>query len=321
MIASSVNRKGTKGKVAQLGRACCKHYNLLLMLLPALLTFLIFRYGAMMGISMAFVDYKAKIGQSFMENIMSSPWVGLKFFKQFLGSMNGMQILGNTIIISLYKIIFGFPAPILLAILLNEMSNQKFKRVTQTLTYLPHFISWVVLAGILRMVLSPDYGITVTISRFFGTTPINFLGEKKYFRGLLVLTEIWREVGWGSIIYLAALTSIDPTLYEAAVLDGANRFQRICHVTIPCIVPTIVVMLILRTGTIMDAGFDQVYNMYNNSVRSVSEILDTYIYTKGIIETKYSLTTAVGLFKSVIGLGMVLITDRIAKALGQQGIA
>ena len=127
------------------------------------------------------------------------------------------------------------------------------------------------------MVLSPDYGITVTISRFFGTTPINFLGEKKYFRGLLVLTEIWREVGWGSIIYLAALTSIDPTLYEAAVLDGANRFQRICHVTIPCIVPTIVVMLILRTGTIMDAGFDQVYNMYNNSVRSVSEILDTYM--------------------------------------------
>ena len=277
MIVPSVNRKETKGKVAQLGRACCKHHNLLLMLLPALLTFLIFRYGAMVGISMAFVDYKAKIGQSFMENIMSSPWVGLKFFKQFLGSMNGMQILGNTIIISLYKIIFGFPAPILLAILLNEISNQKFKRVTQTLTYLPHFISWVVLAGILRMVLSPDYGITVTISRFFGTTPINFLGEKKYFRGLLVLTEICREVGWGSIIYLAALTSIDPTLYEAAVLDGANRFQRICHVTIPCIVPTIVVMLILRTGTIMDAGFDQVYNMYNNSVRSVSEILDTYM--------------------------------------------
>lgn len=320
MFAQTVERK-KKGKIARLRHDCWKHRNLLLMLLPALLTFLVFRYGAMFGITMAFVDYKAKIGQSFVENILSSKWVGLKYFKQFLGSMNGMQILGNTVIISLYKILFGFPAPILLAILLNEINNRRFKRVTQTLTYLPHFISWVVLAGILRMVLSPDYGITVTIARFFGTTPINFLGEKTYFRTLLVLSEIWREMGWSSIIYLAALTNIDPTLYEAAVLDGANRFQRIWNVTLPCILPTIVVMLILRTGTIMDAGFDQIYNMYNNSVRSVSEILDTYIYTKGIIETKYSLTTAVGLFKSVIGLGMVLITDRIAKMLGQQGIA
>lgn len=318
-IRTEANR--SRKRLAALGHACCKHYNLLLMMLPALLTFLIFRYGAMIGISMAFVDYKAKVGQSFIDNILSSKWVGFKYFEQFLTSMSGLQILSNTIMISLLKILFGFPAPIILAILLNEIHNDRFKRITQTITYLPHFISWVVLAGILRMVLSPDYGVIVGICRVLGTEPINFLGDKAYFRGLLVITEIWREVGWGSIIYLAALTAIDPGLYEAAVLDGANRFQRIWHVTIPCIISTIVVMLILRTGTIMDAGFDQVYNMYNNSVRSVSEILDTYIYTKGIIETKYSLTTAVGLFKSVIGLGMVLLTDRIAKGLGQQGIA
>lgn len=302
-------------------RACVKHRNLLLMVLPALLTFIVFRYGAMFGLSMAFVDYKAKIGQSFFQNVLSSKWVGLRYFEQFLISLNGLQVLGNTLIISLYKIVFCFPAPILLAILLNEIQSIRFKKTVQTITYLPHFISWVVLAGILRMVLSPDYGVAVAVANLFGAKPINFIGDKNYFRGLLVVTEIWREVGWNSIIYLAALSGIDPGLYEAAIIDGAGRFKRILHVTLPCLIPTIVIMLILRTGTIMDAGFDQVYNMYNNSVRSVAEILDTYIYEKGIIDTKYSYTTAIGLFKSVIGLGMVLLTDRLAKGLGQQGIA
>lgn len=300
--------------------SCKKHHNLLFMIMPAFLTFIIFRYGAMLGISMAFVDYKSKIGQSFFQNILSSKWVGLKYISQFLTSMNGIQVLENTIIISLYKILFCFPAPILLAILLNEVVQERYKKIVQTITYLPHFISWVVLAGIMRMVLSPDYGVVVVIARFLGVEPINFLGEKRYFRALLVITEMWREMGWNSVIFLAALTGIDPGLNEAAVIDGASRFQRIIHVTIPCLVPTIVIMLILRTGTIMDAGFDQVYNLYNNSVRSVSEILDTYIYQKGIIDTKYSYSTAIGMFKSVIGFTMVLATDRIAKALGQQGV-
>lgn len=320
MVQSSRNI-GVRGRAKRLLRACVKHHNLLLMMLPALATFLIFRYGAMFGLAMAFVDYKAKIGQSFLQNVMGSEWVGLKYFEQFLTSLNGTQVLRNTLLISLYKIVFCFPAPILLAIMLNELQSIRFKKVVQTVTYLPHFISWVVLAGILRMVLSPDYGVSVAIANFFGTTPINFIGNKSYFRGLLVVTEIWREVGWNSIIYLAALTGIDPGLYEAAIIDGAGRFKRIIHVTIPCLVPTIVIMLILRTGTIMDAGFDQVYNMYNNSVRSVAEIIDTYIYEKGIIDTQYSYTTAIGLFKSIIGLGMVLLTDRIAKSLGQQGVA
>lgn len=314
-------RPKQKSRFALFIHSCVKHRNLLLMMLPALLTFLIFRYGAMMGISMAFVDYKARIGQSFLENVLNSKWVGLKHFESFLTSLNGIQVLQNTIIISLLKILICFPVPILLAILLNEVTSSGYKRVVQTITYLPHFISWVVLAGILRMVLSPDYGVTVAIADFFGAEPINFIGDKRYFRGLLVVTELWREMGWNSIIFLAALTGIDPGLYEAAVIDGANRFQRIINVTIPCMIPTIVIMLILRTGTIMDAGFDQVYNLYNSSVRSVAEILDTFIYEKGIINTKYSYTTAIGLFKSVIGLGMVLLTDQIAKKLGQQGVA
>ncbi|MDL2318146.1 ABC transporter permease subunit [Eubacteriales bacterium OttesenSCG-928-A19] len=307
-------------RTRQFWRQVVKHSNLLLMLLPAFLTFLIFRYGAMLGISVAFVDYKARVGQSFFQSILSSPFVGFKHFEAFFTSMNGLQVLRNTVLISLYKILFGFPAPILLAILLNEIRNNRFKRVVQTITYLPHFISWVVLGGILRMLLSPDFGVLVPVFRALNVPVINFLGDSAYFRSLLVVSDIWVDVGWGSIIYLAALTAIDPQLYEAAVIDGASRFQRIWHITLPCLFPTIAVMLILRTGTFMDAGFDQVFNLYNNSVRSVSEILDTYVYQKGIIDSKFSFSTAVGLFKSVIGFGMVLITNQLAKAMGQEGI-
>ncbi len=307
-------------KTVLLFRQMVKHRNLMLMILPALLTFLIFRYGAMMGISIAFVDLKVKIGQSFFQSVMSSPFVGLKHFKAFFTSMTGLQVLRNTVLISFYKILFGFPMPILLAILLNEIRNNKFKRIVQTVTYLPHFISWVVLAGLLRMMLSPDFGVLVPVFKFLNLPVINFIGDSSYFRGLLVMSDIWVNIGWGSIIYLAALSGIDPELYEAAIIDGAGRMQRIWSITIPCLFPTIVVMLILRTGTFMDAGFDQVFNLYNNSVRSVSEIIDTYVYQKGIIDSKFSFSTAIGLFKSVIGLGMVLMTNFLAKKMGQQGI-
>ncbi len=309
-----------RGKAATFFHQAAKHRNLLLMMLPALLTFLIFRYGSIMGIAIAFVDLKAKIGQSFFESILSSPFVGFKHFEAFFTSMTGLQVLRNTILISLYKILFGFPTPILLAILLNELRSNPFKRVVQTITYLPHFISWVVLAGLLRMMLSPDFGVLVPAFRALHIPVINFIGDSQYFRGLLVVSDIWVDVGWGSIIYLAALTGIDPELYEAAVIDGAGRFQRIWSITLPCLFPTIAVMLILRTGTLMDAGFDQVFNLYNNSVRSIAEILDTYVYQKGIIDSKFGFSTAIGLFKSVIGLGMVLLTNYLAKWMGQEGI-
>jgi putative aldouronate transport system permease protein len=297
-----------------------KHRTLLLMVLPAFVYLIVFRYGPIAGVSIAFIDFKARIGQSFFQSILNSRFVGLEFFKEFLTSMTGIQILRNTIVISLYKIVFGFPAPIILALLLNEVRNPLFKRVVQTITYLPHFISWVILAGIIRMMLSPDFGVIVPVFRALGIPVINFLGDTSYFRGLLVATDIWQGVGWGSIIYLAALSGLDPQLYEAASIDGAGRWRQLLAITLPGIASTIVIMLILRTGTILDAGFDQVFNLQNAAVLSVSDIIDTHIYTKGIQDARFSYTTAVGLFKSVFGLSMVVLTNFIAKRSGQQGI-
>jgi len=290
------------------------------MVLPAFIYLLIFRYGPIAGVSIAFIDFKAKIGQSFFQSILTSRFVGLEFFKEFLTSMTGLQILRNTIVISLYKIVIGFPAPIILALLLNEVRNPLFKRVVQSITYLPHFISWVILAGIIRMMLSPDFGVIVPVFRFLGIPVINLLGDTSYFRGLLVATDIWQGIGWGSIIYLAALSGLDPQLYEAAAIDGAGRIRQLFAVTLPGIASTIVIMLILRTGTILDAGFDQIFNMQNAAVLSVSDIIDTHIYSKGIQEARFSYTTAVGLFKSVFGLSMVLLTNFAAKRSGQQGV-
>ena len=297
-----------------------KHRVLLLMVLPAFIYLLVFRYGPIAGVYIAFIDFKAKIGQSFFQSILSSRFVGLEFFKEFLTSMTGLQILRNTIVISLYKIVIGFPAPIILALLLNEIRNPLFKRVVQTITYLPHFISWVILAGIIRMMFSPDFGVIVPVFRFFGVPVVNLIGDASYFRGLLVATDIWQGVGWGSIIYLAALAGLDPQLYEAAAIDGAGRLRQLFAVTLPGIASTIVIMLILRTGTILDAGFDQIFNLQNAAVLSVSDIIDTHIYSKGIQEARFSYTTAVGLFKSVFGLSMVLLTNFVAKRSGQQGV-
>lgn len=293
---------------------------LLLMVLPAFIYLIVFRYGPIAGISIAFIDFKAKIGQSFFQSILSSRFVGFEFFHEFLTSMTGLQVLKNTILISLYKILIGFPAPIILALLLNEVRNPFFKRVIQTITYLPHFISWVILAGIIRMMLSPDFGFIVPIFNALGIPVINFLGDSSYFRGLLVVTDIWQGVGWGSIIYLAALAGLDPQLYEAASIDGAGRWRQLFAVTLPGIASTIVIMFILRTGTILDAGFDQIFNLQNAAVLSVSDIIDTHIYAKGIQDAQFSYTTAVGLFKSVFGLSMVLLTNFVARRTGQQGI-
>lgn len=315
-----VSQRKQKGRLRNYLRSVIRHRTLLLMLLPAFLYFLIFRYGSIAGISIAFIDFKARIGQSYFESILNSEFVGLRYFIEFLTSRIGREVLGNTIIISLYKIVFGFPAPIILALLLNELTGTKYKRVVQTITYMPHFISWVILAGIVRMILSPDFGLLLPVFRAFGMEPINFIGSSNHFRGLLVATDIWREVGWGSIIYLAALTGLDPQLFEAARIDGASRLKQIWHVTLPGIAATVVVMMILRLGTVLDAGFDQIFNMQNAAVLSTSEILDTYIYKKGIIESKFSYTAAIGVFKSTIGIAFVLLTNFAAKRLGQEGI-
>ncbi len=282
---------------------------LYLMLLPGLALILIFCYGPMYGLQIAFKDYNIGMG------IWNSPWVGMEHFQKFLTTDAATRALTNTIIISALKLVFSFPMPILLALVLNEIGNQAFKRVAQTISYLPHFISWIIVASLLNNLLSPSTGAVNAIIQQFGGSPIYFLADKSWFRPILVISNIWKEIGWSSVVYLAALSGIDPSLYEAAIVDGATRVQRIVRITLPSIMPIAVIMLILSMGNIMSAGFDQVFNLYSPQVYDVGDILDTYVYRRGLVDMSYSFSTAVGLFKSVVGLILVVTVNVIAKRL------
>lgn len=282
---------------------------LYLMLLPGLALIIIFCYGPMYGLQIAFKDYNIGLG------IWDSPWVGLKHFTKFFGTDAALRALTNTIIISFLKLIFSFPMPILLAIVLNEIGNQTFKRVAQTISYLPHFISWIIVASLLNNLLSPSTGAINAIIQQLGGESIYFLADENWFRPILVISNIWKEIGWSSVVYLAALSGIDPSLYEAAIVDGATRVQRITRITLPSIMPIATIMLILSMGSIMSAGFDQVFNLYSPQVYDVGDILDTYVYRKGLVDMSYSFSTAVGLFKSVVGLILVVTVNVLAKKL------
>jgi putative aldouronate transport system permease protein len=291
----------------------CKY--LFLLLVPVLIWYAVFAYMPLYGIQLAFKDFRI------MDGIWGSPWVGLKHFKfLFLQSPDFFKILRNTVVISFYHIIFGFPAPIILALLINEIRSSKFKKVAQSLTYLPHFFSWVILSGILLTLLSPSTGVVNYLLTLVGLEPVYFLGDPNYFRFTLVSSGIWKEVGWGTIIYLAALAGISPDLYEAAVMDGASRWKQTLKITLPSILPVIVLMLILRMGGILDAGFDQILNLYSPATYEVADILDTYVYRVGLQNFQFSLTTAVGLFKNLVAFMLVLLTNFISKRLGQDGI-
>lgn len=288
---------------------------LFLMLAPMFAYYIIFEYGPLYGIQIAFKDYMIRDG------IWNSPWAGMKHFDyMFTASPDFYRILRNTVVISFYHIIFGFPAPIILALLFNEIRSEIFKRVTQSVSYLPHFLSWVVLGGFLMTILSPTTGAVNEMLGWFGIEPIYFLGDPNYFRFTLVASSIWKEVGWGTIIYLAALAGIDPHLYEAAKIDGAGRWKQTLHITLPGIMHVIAILFIFKTGQILSAGFDQIFNLYNPAVYSVADILDTYVYRVGLMQLQYSFTTAVGLFKNVIAFSLVLFTNYIVKKLGQEGI-
>ncbi|WP_054023796.1 ABC transporter permease [Bacillus sp. FJAT-28004] len=282
---------------------------LLIMLIPAVVYYLIFHYLPMYGVLLAFKDFKITQG------IIGSPWVGLHHFEKVMSDTYFYTVLKNTLIISLSKLVFGFPVPIIFALLLSEISNMKFKRLAQTVSYLPHFISWVVMAGIFFTLFSLDGPIN-GIVKLIGGDPMLFLADDRYFRTILVVTSIFQGFGWGSIIYFAAISSIDPMLYEAAVLDGAGRFKRMFYISIPMLAPVIAIMLILSMSGILDAGFDQIFNMYNVKVYNVSDIIDTYVYRKGLIEMDYSYATAVGLFKSVVALILIFIVNKIVKWIG-----
>lgn len=286
-----------------------KHKYYFVLLFPGLLYFLLIHYWPMYGITIAFKDFKL------MEGITGSNWVGLKWFKILFAAPDFWTALSNTIIISFYKLVFNFPAPILLALLLNEVYHSGFKRIIQTVVYFPHFLSWVILGGILISLFSTDSGLLKLLG--LSISPLMDPGK---FRALLVLSELWKEVGWGTIIYLAAIAGINPDLYDAGKIDGASRLQLIRYITLPSIASTIVVLLILRTGHILHVGFDQIFILYNPLVYSVSDVLDTYVYRVGITMGRYSFATAAGLFQSVVGLILLLFTNRVAKRLGEEGL-
>ena len=286
-------------------------------LLP-IVYFIIFKYVPLLGLVAAFKNFKGFGG---MAGILSAPNIGFKNFEMFFSSVYFGRLMRNTLILSFYRLIFSFPAPIILALLLNEIHSNAFKRTVQTITYMPHFISWVVAAGLVKAIFSPTRGpINAILSGVFGIEPIYFVSENAYFRGLLIVTDIWKEIGWGAIVYLAAITGIDPTMYEAATLDGATRWQRMWYITLPSISSIVAVMFILQVGKILDQNFDQIMNLYNPAVYEVSDVIDTYVYRTGLLQGKYSFSTAVGLFKSVVSIIMVFLSNKVAKKLGTSGI-
>jgi putative aldouronate transport system permease protein len=291
-----------------------KYKYLYLMLLPAMIFYAMFKYAPMGGIVIAFKNFSPFRG------IWGSQWVGLDNFRRVFSSVDFWNVFKNTMLISLQKIVFGFPLPIILALLLNEMRILRVKKVIQTTIYLPHFISWAVVGTVFLSIFSPTFGFIPRFLEIFTGTRINFIASRKYFVPLLIASDIWKTCGWGTILYLAALTSIDPALYEAATVDGASRWQKICHITLPGLKSIIVVQLILRFGWIMDAGFEQILVMQNPVVLSVSDIFDTYVYRVGLTQGQFSLTATVDLFKSVVGLCMILTLDRVCKLLGEEGL-
>ena len=293
-----------------------KHFALVLMFVPVIVYFVIFKYIPMGGIVIAFKNYKISKG------IWGSAWCGFDNFTKAFNTPTFARAVRNTLEISGLKLLFGFPAPIILALMLNEVTHLRFKKTVQTITYLPHFLSWVVLAGMFQQLHSPNNGaVNALLRQFFGVQEsIYFLGNNKYFRGTLIVTDIWKNVGWSSILYLATISGIDPSLYEAATVDGASRWQCTRYITLPSLVSTIVIMLILSIGSIMDAGFDQVFNLYNSAVYQTGDIIDTYVYRYGLGDMKYSLATAVGLFKNVIAFVLVVGTNLITRKISGEGI-
>jgi putative aldouronate transport system permease protein len=287
---------------------------LYLLMLPTLIYFAIFKYGPLWNAQIAFKDFKPLLG------VMGSPWVGLKHFETFVNSFYFTELMTNTIVFSLAKLLLGLPIAILCAIALHETWLRRFRTFVQTMIYLPHFLSWIIMFGILLVILSPGNGLLNAIIQQFGGEPISFLTSPKHFRWVVILSDIWKETGWSTILYLAALLAISPDLYEAAAVDGATPLQRIWHISLPGIVPVIVLVTLLRMGHILEAGFNQIFVLYSVPVYSVGDILDTWVYRQGVLQFQFSLATAVGFFKGVIGLVLILISNRIAKRVAQQSL-
>lgn len=282
-----------------------KDWQLHLMILPGLLFILIFKYMPLGGITIAFKEFLPGKG------IWGSPWVGLENFEYMLALPDTKRVMWNTLFIAAAKILINFPVPIIISILLNEVKNHRFKRSVQTIIYLPYFISWVILAGIIQDLFAKE-GLINQFLGIFGAEPVFFLGNKYAFLGVLIGTDVWKNFGYNTVVYLAAITGIDETLYEAAKIDGANRFQQIWNVTLPGIAPIVVLMMILNLGNVLNAGFEQIFNLYNPLVYETVDIIDTFVYRISLVEANYSLGTAVGLLKSVVSFILIVTSYKIA---------
>lgn len=287
-----------------------KHWILYVMILPGILYYIIFKYVPLAGSAIAFQNFQI------FKGIGGSEWVGFENFKYIFSYQDFYIVLRNTAVIAFYQLVFGFPAPIILALLFNEVRLMLAKRFVQSLFYLPHFLSWVVVGGIVFELLSSQ-GVANTIREWLGLESILFMQEQQYFRTIVVISGIWKEVGWGTIIYLAAIAGINPSLYEAAVMDGANRWKQTIHITLPTMFPTILVLFLLNIGNFLELGFDQIYNLLTPMTYSVGDIIETYVYRAGVLQGQYSVTTAIGLFQSVIGFALLWIFNRMARKTEQ----
>ena len=291
-----------------------KYRHLFFMFIPAILYYIVFHYMPLYGVQIAFKDYK------FLKGISGSAWIGLTHFETLFNTPSFKEVFKNTIFISFYKFIFGFPAPIIFALLLNELTHIPYKKAIQTISYLPHFVSWVILAGIFVQFFSPNSGPVNMFLKAIGLNPIYFLADPKWFRTILVITHVWKSVGWGSIIYLASISGINQDMYEAAYIDGATRIQRIKYITLPFLDHVVTIMLIFAVGNLINDDFDQIFNLYNPAVYRVGDVLGTYNYRKGLLDMEYGYSTAVGLFKNTISFTMIILANSFTKKINDYGI-
>ncbi len=290
------------------------HYQLWLMSLPAIIFFVIFHYAPMYGVVIAFKDYRIAKG------IWESEWVGFDNFIRFFNSYRSKNLIMNTLSISTLQLLFSFPLPIIFAMFLNQMKNLKFKKVVQTISYAPHFISMVVMCGMIILFLSPSSGFINAIIRMCGGESINFMANKEWYRAIYIISGVWQNMGWNAVIYIAALAAVDPSLYEAAKIDGAGKLKLIRHIDFPSILPTAVILLIMQAGSIMNVGFQKSYLLQNNLNISVSEVISTYTYKMGLINSDYSYSTAIGLFNTAVNIILLVTVNQISKRVTENSL-
>jgi putative aldouronate transport system permease protein len=314
MLPSKVRATRLSSKRGNVLKRIWRYRMIYVIMLPGLIYFALFRYGPLYLAQIAFKDFQPLLG------VEGSPWVGLENFVTFFHSYYFSQLITNTLVISAAKLVFGIPPAIILAIALSEARFLKLARFTQTVVYLPHFLSWVVMFGVLLGLLSPGEGMVNAAIGKAGIQPIAFLTDPNWFRAILVSSDIWKETGWSAIIYLAALLAIDPTQYEAAAIDGASRWRRVLHISLPGIKDIIVLVTLLRLGNILDAGFSQIFILYSIPVYNVGDVIDTWVYRQGLLNFQFSLATAVGLFKGIIGLLLIVVANRVAKRFAGSGL-